>query len=96
MTVVAIVALYVLYAFLALMFVRLVVDWTMMFARRWRPSGVIAALLEVTYTATDPPLRALRRVVPPLRLGSVAIDLAFIIVLFVVYALIYVVSPYTS
>ena len=96
MAVLATIALYVLWAFVGLMFLRLVIDWTMVFARSWRPSGAVAAVLEVCYSATDPPLRALRRVIPPLRLGSVAVDLAFIVVLIVAYALIYVVSPYTS
>ena len=96
MRVLATIALYVLWAFVGLMFLRLVIDWTMVFARSWRPSGVLAAVLEVCYSVTDPPLRALRRVIPPLRLGSMAVDLAFIVVLIVAYALIYVVSPYTS
>jgi len=95
MAVAATIALYVLYAFLGLMFVRLIVDWTMVFARNWRPSGVVAAVLEVAYSATDPPLRALRRVLPPLRLGSFALDLAFIVVIVVIYALIAVISPHT-
>jgi YggT family protein len=91
----ATVVLYLLWAFVALMFVRLIVDWTMVFARSWRPSGAVAAVLEVAYSVTDPPLRALRRVIPPLRLGSVAVDLAFIVVFIVAYALIAVVSNYT-
>ena len=95
MSVVATVAIYLLYIFLGLMLVRLVVDWTMVFARNWRPSGAVAAVLELAYSATDPPLRALRRVLPPLRLGSFALDLAFIVVIVVIYALIAVISPHT-
>ena len=95
MSVVATIAIYLLYIFLGLMLVRLVVDWTMVFARNWRPSGVVAAVLELAYSATDPPLRALRRVLPPLRLGSFALDLAFIVVIVVIYALIAVISPHT-
>ena len=95
MSVLATIALYLLYIFVGLMFVRLIVDWTMVFARNWRPSGVVAAVLEIAYSVTDPPLRALRRVLPPLRLGSVAIDLAFIVVFIVAYVLISVVSNYT-
>jgi YggT family protein len=95
MSVVATIAIYLLYIFLGLMLVRLVVDWTMVFARNWRPSGAVAAILEIAYSATDPPLRALRRVLPPLRLGSFALDLAFIVVIVVIYALIAVISPYT-
>ena len=95
MSVVATVAIYLLYIFLGLMLVRLIVDWTMVFARNWRPSGAVAAVLELAYSATDPPLRALRRVLPPLRLGSFALDLAFIVVIVVIYALIAVISPHT-
>ena len=95
MSVVAVIALYLLYIFLGLLIVRLIVDWTMAFARNWRPTGAVAALLEVAYSVTDPPLRALRRVIPPLRLGSFALDLAFIVVFVVVGALIRVVSTYT-
>ena len=96
MKIVATVAVYALWAYFALFMARLVVVWTMMFARSWRPSGAVAALLEIVYSATDPPLRALRRVLPPPRLGSVALDLAFIVVVIVIYALIAVISPYTS
>ncbi|MDQ1705029.1 MAG: YggT family protein [Frankiaceae bacterium] len=95
MTILATVALYILWVFVGLMFLRLIVDWTMMFARNWRPSGALAAVLEVAYSVTDPPLRALRRVIPPLRLGSFAVDLAFIVVFIAAYALISVVSNYT-
>jgi YggT family protein len=95
MSVVATIALYLLYIFLGLLIVRLVVDWTMVFARNWRPSGAVAAVLELAYSVTDPPLRALRRVIPPLRLGSFAVDLAFIVVFVAVGALISVVSAYT-
>jgi YggT family protein len=94
-TILAIVAYYLLWVFVGLMFVRLIVDWTMVFARQWRPSGLVAAVLEVAYTVTDPPLRALRRVIPPLRLGSMAVDLAFIIVFIVAYVFISLVAPYT-
>jgi YggT family protein len=95
MSIVATIALYLLYIFLGLLIVRLVVDWTMVFARNWRPTSAVAAVLELAYSVTDPPLRALRRVIPPLRLGSFALDLAFIVVFVVVGALISVVSAYT-
>lgn len=95
MSIVATIAIYLLYIFLGLMLVRLIVDWTMVFARNWRPSGAVAAVLEIAYSVTDPPLRALRRVLPPLRLGSFALDLAFIVVIVVIYALIAVISPHT-
>ncbi len=78
---------YLLELFLLVLIARLVFDWVMVFARDFRPRGVLAALLEVIYSVTDPPLRALRRVIPPLRLGSVAIDLGFIILFIAVQVL---------
>jgi YggT family protein len=62
---------------------RLVLDWIQAFARDWRPKGITLVLAEAVYTVTDPPLRALRRVIPPLRIGQVQLDLAFMI-LFIV------------
>ena len=95
MHVVAAVAVYVLWAFIALLFVRFIIDWVMVFARNWRPSGAAAAVLELAYSATDPPLRLLRRLIPPLRLGSFALDIAFILLFIVCYVLIAVLTPYT-
>jgi YggT family protein len=80
-------AYFVLLVFFILLIARLVFDYVMMFARSWRPSGVAAVGLEVVYSVTDPPLKALRRVIPPLRLGNFSIDLGFMILLFVVYLL---------
>jgi YggT family protein len=93
--VLATVAFYALWIFVGLLFIRLIFDWVMVFARSWRPSGLTAATLELTYSATDPPLRALRRVLPPLRLGSFAVDLAYILLFIIAYALISVVGRYT-
>lgn len=70
----------VVFCYLVLLFARLVLDWVQVFAREWRPAGVVLVLAEVVYTATDPPLRAVRRVIPPLSLGSIRLDLAFIVV----------------
>jgi YggT family protein len=65
--------------FLLLLFVRVVFDWVQVFARDWRPRGIALVVAEVTYTITDPPLRALRRVIPPLTLGSIRLDMAFLV-----------------
>lgn len=77
----------VLWFFIALLWVRFVVDWVQVFARTWTPHGVLLVLLEGVYSITDPPIKALRRVIPPLRIGSVALDLSFLIVMVVAYLL---------
>lgn len=73
----------VVLVFFVFLIARLVLDWIQAFARDWRPQGVMLVVAEAVYSVTDPPLRALRRIVPPLRIGQVSIDLAFMI-LFVV------------
>ena len=77
----------VLWVFLGLLWARFIVDWVQVFARQWRPRGVLLLLLEAVYTVTDPPINALRRVIPPLRLGQVALDLSFLIVMLATYIL---------
>ncbi len=77
----------VLLVFLILLFARFVVDWVMVLARSWRPSGVVAAGLEVIYATTDPPLKAVRKVIPPLNLGGIRLDLGFMVLLIAVFIL---------
>ncbi len=50
-----------------------------MFRPDWRPRGIILPVAEIIYILTDKPLAFVRRFVPPLRMGPVALDLAFII-----------------
>ena len=76
-----------LWFFIALLWVRFIVDWVQVFARSWTPHGVVLVLLEVVYSITDPPIKALRRLIPPLRLGNFALDLSFLIVLVLAYVL---------
>lgn len=58
---------------------RLILDWVQALSREWRPKGVVLVAAEGVYTTTDPPLKALRKVLPPLRLGAVQLDLAFLV-----------------
>jgi YggT family protein len=79
-----------LWFFIAMLWIRFVVDWVQIFARSWVPRGPLLVLLEIVYSVTDPPIKALRKVIPPLRLGNFALDLSFIIVMIVAYVLLYV------
>jgi YggT family protein len=78
---------YVIYVYILLVLARICLEITRQFARAWRPAGVAAIGVELVYVTTDPPIRALRRLVPPLRLGSVSLDLSVIIVLIVLFVL---------
>jgi YggT family protein len=63
---------------------RLVLEYVAIFARDWRPRGPVLLLSELVFTLTDPPLKAIRKVVPSLRIGSVSLDLSFLILLFAI------------
>lgn len=78
-----------LWLFFVLLIGRLVLDYIQMFARSWRPSGFVLVLAEIVYTITDPPLKALRRFIPPLRIGGVALDLSFLVLIILVQVAIF-------
>lgn len=80
------------YLGLLLLITRLVMSLVMQYGRRWRPGRTAAASLEVVWSVTDPPLHALRRVIPPLRIGTVSLDIAFIVLFVILYLLMTVVA----
>lgn len=63
---------------------RLVLDYVQLFARSWEPKGAVLVLAEAVYTVTDPPLRFLRRFIPPLRLGQISLDLSFLVLVILI------------
>jgi len=89
--IVKIVLTYVLYLYLLLLLGRLIFSWIQAFSRSWTPRGPVLVIAEAVFTATDPPLKFLSRFIPVLRLGSVALDLSFMVLFFAVLILIYLV-----
>jgi YggT family protein len=81
------VAFYVLSVYLVVLIARIILSWVQMYARSWSPTGILLVVAEGVYSATDPPLRFLRRYIPSIRLGSVALDLSFMLLFLVVYVL---------
>lgn len=67
---------------------RLILDFVQIFARSWHPRGIMLLIAEAVYSITDPPLKLLRRFIPPLRLGGVQFDLAFLILIIALQILI--------
>ena len=80
-----------LYFFFLALIARFVMGWVLAFGRRWHPGRSAAATMEVVWSVTDPPLKALRRVIPPLPLGTVTVDLSAIVLLLILYVLMRVV-----
>jgi YggT family protein len=70
---------YILWAYLAILMVRAVLSFVPLFIRDWRPRGIVLVIAEFVYTLTDPPLRLMRKIIPPLRIGGTSWDLGFLV-----------------
>jgi YggT family protein len=77
----------VILLYILVLFARLVLEYIPMFNREWRPKGALLVVAEVTYTLTDPPIRLLRRFIPPLRIGGIAIDFGFALTMLLCFVL---------
>ncbi|MDN5919835.1 MAG: YggT family protein [Pseudonocardia sp.] len=84
---------YVLFFFWLLLAARIVVEMVRTFARQWHPAGGSAVAMEVVFTATDPPVKLLRRVIPVVRIGGVGLDLSIMVLLLVVFILMNIAKP---
>lgn len=79
MQLVGLVLWYVLWAYLAVLMVRAVLSFVPLFVRDWQPRGLMLVVAEFVYTLTDPPLRFMRKIVPPVRIGGASWDLGFLV-----------------
>lgn len=69
----------VLSVYLAVLTARAILSFVPLFVRGWQPRGIMLVLAEFVYTLTDPPLKLMRRLIPPVRLGGIALDLGFLV-----------------
>ncbi|AYF75603.1 YggT family protein [Nocardia yunnanensis] len=76
-----------LFLFWLLLISRVIVEFIRSFARDWRPTGFVVIILEVVFTITDPPVKLLRRLIPPVNLGGIRLDLSIMVLLFIVFIL---------
>ena len=83
---------YVIWFYLLLLIIRMIISWIQAFSRDWHPRGAILVVAEGVFTATDPPLRLLRRYIRPVRLGSVALDLSYTLLFLLIIVLLSVVG----
>jgi YggT family protein len=84
---------YLLTLYLVVLVGRMIFGWVQVFAREWHPSGILLVVAEGVFTATDPPLKFLRRFIPTFRLGMVAMDLSFLVLFIGILILLEVVVP---
>ena len=85
--IIASIANVLLLIYVMVLVVRLILEYIPIFNREWRPKGAGLVAAELVYTVTDPPIRLFRRLIPPLRLGPVAIDLAFALTMLLCFML---------
>ncbi|GLY93483.1 YggT family protein [Actinoplanes sp. NBRC 103695] len=75
------------YVFFLTLLARFVLGAVLQYGRRWQPGRGASAVMESVWSVTDPPLKALRRVIPPLRIGNVSVDLASLVLLVILFVL---------
>ena len=75
----------VLTVFTIVLFVRVLVSWAYLFGFRPPLSGPIRTILDLLEDVTEPVLRPLRALIPPIRAGGMGLDVS-IIVAFVILA----------
>ena len=77
----------VLWVFWLILIVRIILDWSIVLAGPPAWGGFRAKAINIVTRITEPVLAPVRKVVPPLRVGGISIDLAFILVFFAVIIL---------
>ncbi len=85
--VVASIANLLLLIYVFVLFARLILEYIPIFNRDWRPRGAGLIAAELVYTVTDPPIALFRRIIPPLRIGPVALDFAFAVTMLLCFIL---------
>ncbi|MFE6924438.1 YggT family protein [Nocardia sp. NPDC057663] len=75
---------YALTVFMLLLLARMVLDWVALAGRgpHW-----VGKARSVTHAATEPVIAPVRRILPPVRMGGLGIDLAFTLVFIAVLIL---------
>ena len=92
--IVATILYFALNIFIVVMWIRLIFDLIASFSRGWRPRGFWLVIAEASYVITDPPVKAVRRVVPPLRIGGIMLDFAWSIVILAAIILSYIAAGF--
>jgi YggT family protein len=71
----------VVFIFFIALIGRFVIDWVQVLSRSWQPKGPLLVVAEAIYTVTDPPLKALRKIIPSPNLGGIRLDLSFLVLM---------------
>ncbi|WP_299294386.1 YggT family protein [uncultured Mobiluncus sp.] len=78
---------YAINVYVFILILRVVLDWVQLLARDWRPQGIILVFANLIYALTDPPVRFFGRLIPPLRIGGLALDMGFLVLFILLFLL---------
>lgn len=73
---------------------RFILEWILVLKRDFRPRGALAVLVESVYTVTDPPIKMFRRLLPPVRIGQIMLDLGWLLTMFSCWILLALIPGY--
>lgn len=65
---------------------RIIIEMIQSFSRQFNPPRWFMVVAEPLFVMTDPPVKALRRLIPPLQMGGVALDVS-VLVLFILLSI---------
>ncbi|NEM90018.1 YggT family protein [Galbitalea soli] len=88
MAAIAVVVYVLLLLYFFVLLARFGLDVMRMLRRGFRPRGFGLVLAEGVYSVTDPPMRLLRRIIPPMRIGGAALDFSWSVLMLLVIILI--------
>lgn len=77
--------------YIYVLWARFIIEWVRVLAPRFRPKGVLLVLFELVFTLTDPPIKMFRKILPPIRLGQVSIDLGWMVTMFCFWILLVII-----
>ena len=78
---------FLVYAYILVLFIRMILDWVAVLASAWRPRGLVSSLIDAVYQLTEPPLRWKRQYIRPIQMGHIYFDVAFIVLYFILIAI---------
>ena len=87
MGLVAVILWWLLQAYFFALVARLFIDLALSVNSSWRPAGLILPIVEIVMTITDPALKLMRRIIPPIRLGVIQLDLGWTALVFAIFFL---------
>lgn len=76
------VLLWLIRLYVLILILRIIIEMIQSFSRNWRPQRWFTIVAEPLFVLTDPPVKALRKLIPPIQLGGVGLDVSVLVLFF--------------